>query len=66
MSIVDGILGGLALYWTSSVQYRALRAGARLCHLIGHGTNGHTYAGVASIGLEYAQVSTLSPWVLGN
>lgn len=53
-------------YWTSSVQYRALRAGARLCRLIGRETDDHTYAGVASSVLEYAQESTLSPWILGR
>ena len=49
-------------YWTASVQYRALRAGARLCRLIGRETDDHTYAGVASNVLGYAQESsTLSP-----
>jgi glucoamylase len=48
-------------YWTSSVQYRALRAGARLCRLIGRETDDHTYAGVASSVLEYSQESALSP-----
>jgi hypothetical protein len=48
-------------YWTSSVQYRALRAGARLCRLIGRETDDHRYDGVASMVLEYAQESTPSP-----
>jgi hypothetical protein len=52
-------------YWTSSVQYRALRAGARLCRLIGRETDDHTYAGVASSVLEYSQESAQSP-LLGS
>ena len=48
-------------YWTSSVQYRALRAGARLCRLIGRETDDHTYDGVASSVLEYVQESTCPP-----
>jgi hypothetical protein len=46
-------------YWTSSVQYRALRAGARLCRLIGREADDRGYDGVASMVLEYAQESTL-------
>ncbi|KAN0109731.1 glycoside hydrolase family 15 protein [Russula decolorans] len=42
-------------YWTSSVQYRALRAGARLCRLIGRETDDRAYDGVASSVLEYVQ-----------
>ena len=47
-------------YWTSSVQYRALRAGARLSRLIGRETNGLGYDGVASSVLQYLQESILS------
>jgi hypothetical protein len=50
------------------MQYRALRAGARLCRLIGRETDDRAYDGVASSVLEYVQESTLrlSPWILGN
>ena len=55
-------------YWTSSMQYRALRAGARLCRMIGRETDVRAYDGVASSVLEYVQESTirLSPWILEN
>ena len=43
------------------MQYRALRAGARLCRLIGRETDDRGYDGVASFVLEYAQESTLYP-----
>lgn len=45
-------------YWTSSLQYRALRAGARLSRLIGRETDDLAYDGVASSVLEYVQEST--------
>ena len=42
------------------MQYRALRAGARLSRLIGRETNGLGYDGVASSVLQYLQESILS------
>ena len=44
------------------MQYRALRAGARLCRLIGRETDDLSYDGVASSVLEYVQVDTFAPF----
>jgi len=48
------------------VQYRALRAGARLCRVIGRETDDLTYDGVASSVLNYVQESAFSSQILGK
>src|SRR6267142_4708889 len=44
-------------YWTASLQYRALRGGARLGHTLGRQNNVEEYEAHASMILDYMQVS---------
>jgi glucoamylase len=45
-------------YWTASLQYRALRGGARLGRAIGHSNDVAEYDAHATMLLEYMQVSS--------
>jgi glucoamylase len=44
-------------YWTASLQYRALRGGARLGRTLGRHNNVEEYDSHASMILDYMQVS---------
>jgi hypothetical protein len=44
-------------FWTASLQYRALRTGARLGRNIGRDDSAFEYEGRASMLLDYLQVS---------
>jgi hypothetical protein len=44
-------------YWTASLQYRALKAGARLSRNIGRDGSATGYESQASMILDYLQVS---------
>jgi hypothetical protein len=44
-------------YWTASLQYRALQAGARLSRNIGRDSSALGYESHASMILDYLQVS---------
>ena len=45
-------------YWTASLQYRALKAGARLSRNIGRDGSAIGYESQASMILDYLQVSS--------
>lgn len=47
-------------YWTASLQYRALRTGARLGRKIGRGGSASAFEGRASVILEYLQERAIS------
>ena len=53
-------------YWTSSLQYRALVAGARLSRTIGRYDNTPKYDKVAPLVLEYLQESRLYSLVMNR
>jgi hypothetical protein len=49
-------------YWTASLQYRALRAGARLGRSIGRDDSVFEYVSRASMILDYLQASCHHSW----
>lgn len=49
-------------YWTASLQYRALRGGARLARAIGRDNNVQGYDSHAAMILDYMQVSEERNW----